>query len=117
MEHCSIVDRKELKHALSGRCSPINHLLEIVELTYSEIVCAAEGEHRDRCAGASPVATAETYLKIGLDNELTLLSKVCEPSVVAVLPCDRSQSLLVGNEDLVCERLCHIEGKSPYREA
>ena len=116
VEHCSVVDRKKLENALACRCSPVNHLLEIVELTYSEVILAAEREHRNRCTGTLPVSAAEANLEVSLYNELVLLRKRCEPSVLTVLPSYRSECLLVSDKYLVCEWLSHIESKRPYRE-
>ena len=116
MEHCGVVDRKELENALACLCSPVHHLLEIIELTYSEVILAAEREHRDRRAGSSPCPSLEVHLEVCLNHELILLRKRREPSVLAALPSQRLERVLVCDHDLVCERLGHIEGKCPYRE-
>ena len=115
MEHCGVVDRKKLEDALACSCSPVHHLLEVIELTYSEVVLSAEREHRNRCTGTLPVTAAEAYLEICLHYYLILLRKSGEPSVIAVLPCYRSKCLLVCDEDLVCERLGHVESEGPIR--
>ena len=113
MEHCGVVDRKELEDALACSCSPVHHLLEIIELTHSEVVLCTEREHRNRSAGTLPITAAEAYLDICLNHDLILLRKCREPSVLAILPCYRSKRLLVGDEDLICERLCHVECEGP----
>ena len=101
MEHCGVVDRKELKNALSCCGGPIDHLLEVIELTYTEIILGAEGEYRDSCTGTFPVSSAELHLEVSLDNEFVSLRGNGKPSVVTVLPCYWSKGFLVGNEKLV----------------
>ena len=116
MEHCSVIDRKKLKDALTCSGSPVNHLLEVIELTCSEIILSTEREHRYRCTRSLPVTSAESYLSISLYRNLILFRNIEEPSVLTLLPCDRSKSLPVSYENLVREWLGNIEGKIPYRE-
>ena len=101
MEHCGVVDRKELENALSCSGSPVDHLLEIIELTYTEIILGAEGEYRDSCAGALPVTSAELHLEVCLYDKFVSLRGNGKPSVVTVFPCYRRKGFLICNEKLV----------------
>jgi len=57
----------------------------------------------------------EAGLKCAVHDRLILLRYIGEPSVPAVLPCERLKSLPVCYHKLVFEHLVHIQGKSPLR--
>ena len=116
MEHCGVIDRKELEEALAGRSSPVHHFLKIVEFTHSEIISTAECEYRDGGTRSLPVTAAETYLEVSLHHKGLLGRNLSEPSVFAVFPSYRSKCLFISYKKLILKHFCHVERKGPYRE-
>lgn len=92
MEHGGIIDREKLKDALTCSSSPVNHLLEIIELAHSEIISAAECKYRNSCTGTFPAASSEAYLKIRLDYQFILFGNISEPSVLSAPAASRASS-------------------------
>ena len=57
MKHSCIIDRKELKNALTSLCRPVHHLLEVIEFTYAEVVLCSEREYWYSRTSTFPVPT------------------------------------------------------------
>ena len=64
MRHRGVVYRKYLDKLLTGNHRPVDHLFEVEEFAYAEVVFAAQGKHRNCNAGTAPG-------RFGVDKTLT----------------------------------------------
>ena len=93
--HRRIIDRQELDYALTGLYSPIHHFLQVIELAYSEVIFRPQREYRDCGTCSLPFPAVEMRLDRCLDGETTIRYGNIELPVVAVLPCNRPEGILI----------------------
>ena len=111
--HSGVVDREELEHRLTGDDSPVNHFLEVIELSHSEVILAPEREHRNCCAGSPPSPQAETMRPVSYDGELAVCA---QHSVLTAFPLLDFQGIGISNDEFVFKRLLCIHSNGPLRE-
>ena len=86
VRHGGVVDGKNLHEALARGGSPVNHLLEVVEIAHAEIVVAAQGEYGDSHTGTLPVEGI-AHTQAGKHRGLANGRIDAHRAVVAMLPC------------------------------
>ena len=70
---CGVVDRQHLQHLLLGFSHPVNHHLQVAEISHAEASFGAQGEHGNESAGKFSVADFEESLIHVVDTCFSLL--------------------------------------------
>ena len=111
--HRRIVYRKQLDDMLPRRHRPIDHLLQVRELSRTEVVFAPQGKDRNGGARTAPAPSLEIR-NVGCEDPRPRWRRgTCEAPVLPLLPAQRSERFPIDDQVFIEERTVDAQRESP----
>ncbi len=114
--HHSIVDRQQLDEILPRLDGPVDHLPEVVELTYAEAVGSAQRKDGDGRPGAPPGNRAQPGNYVVDNQRHTLWRDYAAVMVLSFLPAENLPRFAIYDEVFILERFPGLNSGLPVWE-